>query len=103
MKRGFLSNAFAFVANAGVIGGIKASAAATVALNPFGLGAIAAIAAMGMLLSVLGDQKKAPNLSRAGERIESAIKQTTPKMKSMSAGEMGFPTTQIGDLVASSL
>lgn len=64
---------------------------------------IAAISAMGMLLSVLGDQKNAPNLIRASDRIETAIKQTTPKMKSMSAGEMGFSTSRIGDLVANSL
>ena len=64
---------------------------------------IAAISAMGMLLSVLGDQKNSLNLIRAGDRIENAIKQTTPKMKSMSAGEMGFSTDKIGDLVANSL
>lgn len=52
MKRGFLSNAFAFVVNAGVIGGIKASAAATVALNPFGLGAIATIAATAVVSGI---------------------------------------------------
>ncbi len=52
MKRGFLSNAFAFVANAGIIGGIKASAAATVALNPFGLGAVATVAATAIVSGV---------------------------------------------------
>ena len=64
---------------------------------------IAAIAAMGMLLTVLGDQKGLPNLSRAGQRVEDAIGQTTPRMKSMSAGRMGHSTTEVGDLVAAAL
>ena len=64
---------------------------------------IAAIAAMGMLLKVLGDQKGVPNLSRAGNRVEEAIKKTTPMMKSMSAGRMGYTTSQVGDLVAEAL
>jgi len=64
---------------------------------------IAAIAAMGMLLTVLGDQKGLPNLSRAGQRVEDAIGKTTPMMKSMSAGQMGHSTSQVGDLVAAAL
>jgi 3-isopropylmalate dehydrogenase len=64
---------------------------------------IAAIAAMGMLLTVLGDQKGLPNLSRAGQRVEDAIGKTTPKMKSMSAGRMGYSTSEVGDLVATAL
>ena len=64
---------------------------------------IAAIAAMGMLLTVLGDQKGLPNLSRAGQRVEDAIGKTTPKMKSMSAGRMGHSTSEVGDLVAAAL
>ncbi len=28
---------------------------------------------------------------------------TTPKMKSMSAGKMGFSTTEVGDLVAKTI
>ena len=64
---------------------------------------IAAIGAMGMLLSVLGDQKDQPNLVRAGTRVDEAIGRTTPKMKSMSAGRMGYSTTEVGDLVAGAL
>ena len=64
---------------------------------------IAAIGAMGMLLRVLGDQKDLPNLVRAGTRVDDAIGRTTPKMKSMSAGRMGYTTSEVGDLVAEAL
>ena len=64
---------------------------------------LAAIGAMGMLLRVLGDQKDQPNLVRAGTRVDDAIGRTTPKMKSMSAGRMGYSTTEVGDLVAEAL
>ena len=64
---------------------------------------IAAIAAMGMLLSVVGEQKKASNIVAAGNRIEEAIAKTTPKMKSMSAGRMGYTTSEVGDLVSEAL
>ena len=64
---------------------------------------IAAIAAMGMLLTVTGEQKGADNLTRAGQRVDSAIRATTPRMQSMAAGKMGSSTTEIGDLVADSL
>lgn len=64
---------------------------------------IAAIAAMGMLLRVVGEQKQELNLVKAGNRIEEAIGRTTPKMKSMSAGRMGYTTSQVGDLVGHEL
>ena len=64
---------------------------------------IAAIAAMGMLLNLVGDQKKAPNVVAAAHRIEEAISKTTPKMKSMSAGRMGYTTSEVGDLVSEAL
>jgi 3-isopropylmalate dehydrogenase len=64
---------------------------------------IAAIAAMGMLLNLLGDQKKAPNIVAAARRVEEAISKTTPKMKSMSAGRMGYTTSEVGDLVSEAL
>ncbi len=64
---------------------------------------IAAIAAMGMLLTVLGDQKGLPNLTRAGHRVDAAIGNTTPRMDSMSAGRMGHSTSEVGDLVAAAL
>ena len=64
---------------------------------------IAAIAAMAMLLRVLGDQQQESTLVKAGNRIEDAIARTTPKMKSMSAGRMGHTTSQVGDLVGHEL
>jgi 3-isopropylmalate dehydrogenase len=58
---------------------------------------IAAIAAMGMLLDQLGE-------ANAAKRIENAIMSVTgSKLKSMSAGKMGYTTTEVGDLVAEAL
>jgi len=57
---------------------------------------LAAIGALAMLLQN-GAQKK------AGDRVEEAIKKTTPKLKSLSAGKMGYSTTQVGDLVVEEL
>jgi len=54
---------------------------------------IAAIAAMGLLLNEIGQ----PNAAR---KIEQAVMKTTQKMKSQSAGKMGYSTTEVGDLVA---
>src|SRR5207253_10521826 len=54
---------------------------------------IAAIAAMSMLLEHSGQPK-------AGKRIMDAVKHITgTKMKSQSAGKMGYSTGQVGDLV----
>ena len=61
------------------------------AINP-----IAAIGAGAMMLTALGEEA-------AGGAIEAAIAQTTPKMKSQMANQMGFTTTQVGDLVAETL
>jgi 3-isopropylmalate dehydrogenase len=61
------------------------------AINP-----LAAIGAGAMLLTALGEEK-------AGAAIEAAIAQTTPKMKSQIANQMGFTTTQVGDLVAATV
>ena len=58
------------------------------AINP-----IAAIGAASMMLTAIGQ-------TAAGAAIEQAIAKTTPKMKSQLANQMGFTTTQIGDLVA---
>jgi 3-isopropylmalate dehydrogenase len=58
------------------------------AINP-----LAAIGAGAMMLKALGQ-------AEAGNRIEAAIAATTPKMKSQMANEMGYTTTEIGDLVA---
>ncbi|MDY7009229.1 MAG: 3-isopropylmalate dehydrogenase [Planctomycetota bacterium] len=61
---------------------------------------IAAIAAMAMLLRETGQNTGDDELAEAGRRVESAIRSVTPKMKSQSAGKMGFTTTEVGDLVA---
>ena len=61
------------------------------AINP-----LAAICAGAMMLTALGE-------TQAGRAIEDAITRTTPKMKSQMANEMGFTTTQVGDLVAGAL
>ncbi len=54
---------------------------------------LAAILACQMMLENLGE-------GEAARRVENAISRTTPKMKSMAAGQMGYSTTEIGDLVA---
>jgi hypothetical protein len=36
----------------------------------------------------------------AGNRVEAAIVTVTPMMKSQAAGQMGYSTTEVGDLVA---
>jgi 3-isopropylmalate dehydrogenase len=57
---------------------------------------LAAIAALQMLLETVGEEKAAAD-------VESAIKKTCLKMKSMSAGKMGMSTTEVGDTVAASV
>ena len=55
---------------------------------------IAAIGAAQMMLDTLGEEK-------AAAAVESAIIEVVgTKMKSMSAGKMGYSTSQVGDLVA---
>jgi len=61
---------------------------------------IAAIASLAMLLRETGNNTGDEKLLRAGNRVEQAIIATTPKMKSMSAGRMGYTTSEVGDLVA---
>jgi 3-isopropylmalate dehydrogenase len=53
---------------------------------------IAAIAAMQMLLVMLGE-------GEAGDRVHAGIGFATQRMKSMRAGEMGYSTSEVGDLV----
>jgi 3-isopropylmalate dehydrogenase len=69
------------------IGGTAPSETGKGTINP-----LAAIGAMEMLLRQLGE---AP----AAERIDRGIRRATGRMKSMRAGEMGFSTTEVGDLV----
>lgn len=58
---------------------------------------LAAISCGGMMLEYLGETK-------AAKAIESAIMDITAnKLKSLSAGKMGYSTTQVGDLVAERL
>jgi len=54
---------------------------------------LAAIGAGGMMLEILGEEK-------AGKAVETSIMDAVKKMKSMSAGKMGYSTTEVGDLVA---
>jgi 3-isopropylmalate dehydrogenase len=55
---------------------------------------LAAICAVGMMLEQLGEHA-------AAQRIEDAVKwATASKLKSMSAGKMGYSTSEVGDLVA---
>jgi 3-isopropylmalate dehydrogenase len=53
---------------------------------------LAAIGAMEMLLRQLGE-------ADAAERADRGIRAATGKMRSMRAGEMGFSTSEVGDLV----
>ena len=58
---------------------------------------IATINAVGMLLEQVGQEA-------AAERVMSAIMHVTgTKMKSQSAGKMGYSTSEIGDLVLDAL
>ena len=57
---------------------------------------LACIGALAMLLQNDGQKK-------AGDRVEHAIKHTTPKLKSMSAGQMGYSTSEVGDMVVDGL
>lgn len=64
---------------------------------------IAAIASLAMLLRVVGSQKGEKAVEQAGHRVEKAIVATCPKMKSQSAGRMGYGTSEVGDLVCEAL
>jgi 3-isopropylmalate dehydrogenase len=58
---------------------------------------LAAICAGGMMLDVLGEHK-------AADMIEKAVMEVTAKkLKSLSAGKMGFSTKEVGDLVVKAL
>jgi 3-isopropylmalate dehydrogenase len=57
---------------------------------------IAAILAAQMMLDVLGEAK-------AAAAVEQSVVRTIGKMKSMNAGQMGYSTTEVGDLVAGGL
>ncbi len=57
---------------------------------------IAAILAAQMMLETLGEAK-------AAAAVESAAIKAIGKMKSMNAGQMGYSTSEVGDLVASGI
>ena len=58
---------------------------------------LAAICAMGMMLETLGEDK-------AAQAVEDAVRWVTgEKLKSLSAGRMGYSTSEVGDLVAGKL
>jgi 3-isopropylmalate dehydrogenase len=58
---------------------------------------LAAICAGAMMLETLGEQQ-------AAQRVEKAVMQVTAtKLKSLAAGQMGYSTTEVGDLVASAV
>jgi len=58
---------------------------------------LAAICAGGMMLETLGEKE-------AGEKIEKAVMSVTAgKLKSLSAGKMGYSTSEVGDLVVKAL
>ncbi len=57
---------------------------------------LAAIGAGAMMLAQLGE-------GRAADRIEAAVKATVLRLKSLSAGKMGYTTAQVGDMVAGAI
>lgn len=71
------------------IGGSAPKYAGKNVINP-----LAAIGALGMLLDEVGEKD-------ASKRVEDAIIEVTSKrLKSLSAGKMGYTTTEVGDMVA---
>ncbi len=58
---------------------------------------LAAICALGMMLESLGEKASADMLER------SVMKVTGEKLKSLSAGKMGYSTAEVGDLVVKNL
>ena len=58
---------------------------------------LAAICALAMLLKHSGGQEK------SGDDVERAVMKAVKKLKSLSAGKMGYSTTEVGDLVVDSL
>jgi 3-isopropylmalate dehydrogenase len=69
------------------IGGTAPSETGKGTINP-----LAAIGALEMMLRQLGEADVA-------DRVGRGIRAATQQMKSMRAGEMGFSTTEVGDLV----
>jgi len=57
---------------------------------------LAAIGAASMMMEHLGEKQM-------GKDIEDAMKKVIPKLKSMSAGKMGYSTSEVGDMIAAAL
>jgi 3-isopropylmalate dehydrogenase len=57
---------------------------------------LAAICAGAMMVEQLGETK-------AAAAVEQAVMRVTPQLKSLAAGQMGFSTSEVGDLVVKSL
>jgi len=64
---------------------------------------LAAICALQMLLEELGNRKADAKFTEAAQRVDKAVAATTPKLKSMAAGRMGYSTSEVGDLVCEAL
>ena len=58
---------------------------------------LAAICALAMLLDTIGESKAAAGIEKAVQNL------TATKLKSMSAGKMGYSTSEVGELVVASL
>lgn len=69
------------------IGGSAPKYAGKGMINP-----LAAISAAQMMLDFLGEEA-------AADKLEQAIIKTCPKLKSLSAGKMGYSTSEVGDMV----
>jgi len=74
------------------IGGSAPKYAGKNVINP-----LAAICALGMLLETIGEKESAESLERAVMEV------TEKRLKSLSAGRMGYSTSEVGDLVVEAL
>ncbi|HVL80839.1 MAG TPA: 3-isopropylmalate dehydrogenase [Actinomycetota bacterium] len=73
------------------IGGTAPSFTGQDVINP-----MAAIGALQMMLDHLGERD-------AAQGVERAMEQVFPRLEGMGAGQMGYSTTEVGDMVASSV
>jgi len=74
------------------IGGSAPKYAGKNVINP-----LAAVCALSMLLETIGEPQ-------AAKSVEAAVMSVTAtKLKSLSAGKMGYSTSQVGDLVVAAL
>jgi len=64
---------------------------------------LAAICALAMLLETVAVKTGNDACRKAAARVDAAVKQVTPKLESLSAGKMGYSTSQVGDLVVEAL